>query len=65
MPAGPGWSLGLGLGLGLLRGCCPLAETLMSCFVFKSCFQGLSFQGGEKPGAAAGACEEPLLLLGS
>lgn len=37
----------------------------MSCFVFRSCSQGLSFQGGEKPRGAAGACEEPLLLSGS
>lgn len=37
----------------------------MSCFVFRSRFQGLAFKGGEKPGAAAGAREEPLLPGGS
>lgn len=37
----------------------------MSCFVFRSRFQGLSFKGGEKLRAAAGAREEPLLLGGS
>lgn len=40
---------------------CWVGATPHELLCFRSCCQDLSFQGGEKPKAAAGAQEEPLL----